>query len=158
MSFNIFKIAHYLYSKRTKAELSLEPAIASLGEPYRAQMLFPGLQHIADFCLPRRNLIIEVDGSSHENIVQQYKDCVNTLALKRIGWDVVRCSNEAAISKPYQTLDFLLTSHRPTLEELEAKLQALFPHGAPVKPKPTKRKRVLRQRDGSPRNARKAKG
>lgn len=138
----LFKNWYWLYSNLTEPELALEPAIAALGKRYRAQHLFAGLKHIVDFALLDDKIIIEVDGSSHTKPDQIRKDLEHTIKLESMGWRVVRCSNEAAKANPEHTLRLLLTdglNHRPSLEELRARLLALGP--APVRVRTKRRAR-----------------
>lgn len=157
----LFKNAHFLYANRTPAELALESAIAALGIPYRAQMLFPGLGHIADFALLDSKVIIEVDGKSHDKPIQLAKDYIHTIALAKRGWKVVRCTNEEVLRSPKATLDRLIllaTNPQRTPEELLEEAQALGlldAHGKPTQPK---RKPKPRRRGGTRRIARKAVG
>lgn len=128
----LFKNWYYLYSNQTEAERALEPAVAALGRRYRAQHLFPGLKHVADFALLDDRLIIEVDGKSHSEEGQIAKDFAHTLGLAKIGWRVFRCKNEEAVSDPEGTVAKALAfTHFPTLAELEeAVRQHPVPSGA----------------------------
>ena len=47
--------------------------------------------YIADFVCLEAKLIVEVDGAQHQGSIA---DCMRTQHLKRIGFDVVRFSNE----------------------------------------------------------------
>lgn len=135
----LFKNWYYLYAHQTEPEKAMERAVCKLGERYRAQHLFPGLKHIADFALPDRKLIIEVDGASHMTEAQRIKDLVHTLALTKLGWTVVRCTNEDVQRAPDETLAGLLTAQAPTLGELQAAL-ASYPPELLSPPKRRKRK------------------
>lgn len=114
-----------LYANPTKSEIALEPAIAALGEPYRAQHPFFGLKHIADFVLLRRKLIIEVDGSSHDTPVQKKKDLEHTIALKALGYEVVRITNEQAQAIPVEIVSDCLTRTPQTIQQLQTALERL---------------------------------
>lgn len=123
-----------LYTKPTAAENALEPAIAALGRRYRAQHPFFSLHHIADFALLDEKVVIEVDGRSHQEPGQVRKDITHTLGLLKMGWRVVRCTNEEAVSNPHATVRELLgarLTHLPGQAELELALLALGP--APVR-------------------------
>lgn len=99
-----------LYSTPTEAELAIEPAIAALGHPYRAQHPLPSLGWvIPDFVVFDRGLdqpgwIIEVDGESHRRKGVAAKDAARTAKLEAAGWQVTRCLNEEAISDPKGTI------------------------------------------------------
>ena len=52
---------------------------------------------IADFYIPSKNLIIELDGEYHDNIKQQDKDIWRTRILKSLGYKVIRFKNKQII-------------------------------------------------------------
>ena len=118
--------------KGTPAELALEDAVASLGVPYRTQ--FPGymygFRYFPDFFLPTLGLVIEVDDSSHYKAEKMAADAERTAALNKLGWKVVRCRNDEALSDPYGTVRAMLAS--VGLWPLPKKL----PRVASVMPKP----------------------
>jgi very-short-patch-repair endonuclease len=135
-----------LYDDMTPAEVALEPAIAALGERYRSQHPFWGLKHFADFALLDRKLIIEVDGSSHNTPSQKKKDLEHTLALKSLGWEVVRVSNEQAQAVPAETVAWCLRATPQTTEQLQTALARLkAEHPALFEPKPTKSRKPRRK-------------
>lgn len=133
-----------LYTTQTPAERALEPAIAALGVPYRAQHPFFGLRHIADFALLDDKLIIEVDGKSHETATQIRKDLKHTLGLMKMGWRVVRCKNEEAVADPEACVRACLerATHLPTQAELEAAALELGPEPFAVRPRRRKPRRA----------------
>ena len=96
--------------KGTPAELALEEAVAALGYPYRTQ--FPGylygFRFFPDFLFPTLKLIIEVDDDSHNRAEKIEADRERTEALNRLGYTVVRCTNENALADPYGTVRALL--------------------------------------------------
>ena len=49
---------------------------------------------IADFYIPSKNLIVELDGEYHDNIKQQDKDIWRTQILKSLGYEVIRFKNK----------------------------------------------------------------
>jgi very-short-patch-repair endonuclease len=114
-----------LYNKPTEAEKAIEPAIASLGERYRSQHPFFALRHIADFVLLDRKLIIEVDGKSHSAPKQIKKDLEHTIALKALGYEVIRVTNEQAMAAPWETVLAALSQKPETLDALQVKLARL---------------------------------
>lgn len=97
-----------LYSKPTEAEQALEPAIASLGTPYRFQHPLWGLSLFPDFALLNPRVIIEVDDSSHSTTAKKKADKERTEKLTRYNWRVVRCTNNQAMTDPYGTVDSLM--------------------------------------------------
>jgi very-short-patch-repair endonuclease len=135
----LFRNWYYLYINQTKAERALEPAIAALGEPYRAQHLFSGLRHVADFVILGRKLIIEVDGASHQEAKQAAKDKLHTLQLGRMGYRVLRCTNEEALSDAKGTVTRLMVQalNLPPLDlaALEVEVRGLYHSGLLAPPK-----------------------
>jgi very-short-patch-repair endonuclease len=87
---------------------ALEPAIASLGVPYRFQHPVWALGVFPDFVLLQHRLVIEVDDDSHRRASKKKADAERTAKLERAGWRVVRCTNAEALSYPYQTIDRLM--------------------------------------------------
>lgn len=112
-------------NKLTDSEVCLEPAIAGLGERYRVQYFFPSLKHFADFALLDRKRIIEVDGSSHDKPSQKKKDLERMIALRSMGWDVIRVTNESAQASPEETVLTALKAEPTPLEELQSALGRL---------------------------------
>lgn len=96
-----------LYSG-TEAELALEPAVASLGVPYRFQHPVWALGLFPDFVLLRDRLVIEVDDRSHRTASKKKADAERTARLEKAGWRVVRCTNEEALAAPYPTVDRMM--------------------------------------------------
>lgn len=137
-----------LYLNQTAAEKALEPAIAALGVPYRAQHPFFQFKLIADFALIDDKLVIEVDGESHNRPAQIKKDLEHMIALKSLGWDVVRVRNEDATARPAETVRAALTAPRKALPELqEALAQHLQRHPELLVPRAkSPRKRKSRRR------------
>jgi very-short-patch-repair endonuclease len=88
----------------TASEAAIEPAIAKLGRPYRAQHPIFSHHFIVDFALLEDKIIIEVDGKSHNSTAAKQKDALRTAALERLGWTVVRCKNEDAQRDPDGTV------------------------------------------------------
>ena len=60
--------------------------------------------YIVDFaCLPKR-LVIEVDGGYHSEPRQEHDDAVRTIDLNRMGYHVIRFSNEEIINDTNQVI------------------------------------------------------
>lgn len=97
-----------LYTGQTESELAIEPAIAALGRPYRAQHPIFASHFIVDFAILDEKIIIEVDGKSHNSQAAKAADRTRTLSIERFGWVVVRCTNEEAQREPEATVQRLL--------------------------------------------------
>lgn len=97
----------------TPAELAIEPAIAALGLTYRFQhpMFLWGVKAFPDFVLPTIGVVLEVDDPSHDEPEKRQKDAQRTSLLETLGWVVVRCSNDEALTNPQETVARLLTPH-----------------------------------------------
>ena len=52
---------------------------------------------IADFYIPTKNLIIELDGEYHDDAKQQNKDIWRTKVLKSLGYRVIRFKNKQIV-------------------------------------------------------------
>lgn len=142
----------------TDAEKALELAIAALGEPYRCQHPFFAIHHFADFVIPGRKIVIEVDGKSHSTDEQKAKDIKHTLDLQKLGYVVVRCTNEQAMGDPSGTVSALmsLAARGSLLEEGPARLEQARLE-AVVAAKIRARKKVPRQGKGKPARGRPSK-
>ncbi|MBP3710866.1 MAG: endonuclease domain-containing protein [Bacteroidaceae bacterium] len=67
------------------------------GKPFRRQHIIAS--SIADFvCLPAR-LVIEIDGKYHDDIRQQYHDQLRTEDIEKLGFRVIRFTNEDIFTK-----------------------------------------------------------
>jgi len=127
----LFRNWFYLSNRLTEAERALEPAIAALGERYRAQWLFlnkgkGAKPYVADFVLLDRNLIIEVDGDSHSEPEQIAKDLHNSMAMQALGYRTVRVSNASAKADPEGTVQAALLAPQTTRQEYEAQVSQLL--------------------------------
>lgn len=109
----------------TPAELALEPAVASLGVPYRFQhpLFLWGTKIFPDYALPTIGVVLEVDDPSHEQPEKIADDARKTAVLEGLGYVVVRCTNEEAISDPFAVVDRI----RPLLHRVGPGLPAPLP-------------------------------
>ena len=85
-------------SNPTEAEAILRDYVRanSLGHKFLFQYIIG--QFIVDFFCPDCKLIIEVDGGYHSEPEQEYDDEQRTLWLEKMGYKVIRFSNEQVIS------------------------------------------------------------
>lgn len=132
-----FRNWYYSYLRKVPAQEQFEAALARLGRPYRVQYPFPRFSCIADFLL-LPDLVIEIDGTSHNDEAQIAKDHAHTLALEKAGYAVVRVSNAEVFDSPERAVNLALgrVSTRLTIPELEALVLA---HPVPI----SKRRRRL---------------
>ena len=96
-----------LYNAPTRAEMALEPIIATAGRPYRFQHLV-STRYILDFAFIEDKIAVEVDGPSHSTASQKEIDKLKTAFLEKRGWRVIRISNFNACQNPVTTMNALL--------------------------------------------------
>jgi very-short-patch-repair endonuclease len=94
----------------TEAELSLEPAVASLGIPYRFQHPLWALGLFPDFVLLEQRVVIEVDDPGHFTARKRKADALRTEKLAKAGWRVARCTNAEALNYPYAAVDRMMAA------------------------------------------------
>ena len=76
-----------------------------LGKPFRRQYII--VDNIADFaCLPAR-LVIEIDGGYHDDIRQQYPDQARTNEIEKLGFNVIRFTNEDIFTRLDEVIDII---------------------------------------------------
>lgn len=110
-----------LYLHQTDPESAIEPAIASLGTRYRSQHFMPEAGGIIpDFVLLDEKLVIEIDGASHRTTVQKIKDAARTVRLGKLGYTVVRITNEKALAAPSAALREALAGFPHLQDRLDA--------------------------------------
>lgn len=123
----------------TPAELSIEPAIAALGLTYRTQFpcwLYCLGKSFPDFLLPTIGVILEVDDDSHDEDEKKAADAIRTAAFEKLGYVVVRCTNEDALFDPRGTVQRLI---------VDAGLLSRRGPGLPVSPCRTKRRKPAKR-------------
>jgi very-short-patch-repair endonuclease len=81
----------------TDAELKFWNAVRAhrlMGLSFRRQLPIAG--YIVDFACPEYKLVIEIDGSTHGHGQQITRDVLRDERLSRLGWHVIRVTNEEA--------------------------------------------------------------
>jgi len=101
----------------TKAEKTLWECLRDrkMGYKIRRQHIVNGF--IADFICIEKNVIIEVDGGSHDTTEQKKYDKFRTEILNNNGFLVIRYTNEEVIENPYE----VATKIRSKLDKLPSK-------------------------------------
>lgn len=143
----------------TEAELALEPAVASLGLPYRTQFplhKFRGrMNYFPDIVIPPLRLVIEVDGREHK--YKKEEDAARAAEMLALhGWRTYRCSNEDAMTRPYEVVNEILASI-PGLEHMRAEFNpktAIERWGLPLPAEPGSKK----WKSGKPKKSRRQPG
>ena len=83
--------ARALRRNATQAERILWRALRTMPLPVRVRRQHPIGRHIADFAVPSRKLVIEIDGGHHATTVA--RDQARTRVLEARGWRVIRFWN-----------------------------------------------------------------
>ena len=87
---------HILEVNATYAERLLKTFLAGKIDFEFQKIIYTDNKHffIADFYIPSKNLIIELDGEYHDDAKQQEKDIWRTKILKSLGYKVIRFKNK----------------------------------------------------------------
>jgi uroporphyrinogen-III synthase len=112
------KKARALRQSQTKAENKLWQILRNrnfLGLKFRRQ--HPIKNFIVDFCCIKEQLIIELDGESHNNAFQQNYDDKRTQILKKLGYTILRFENKIVFEQPEFLLQEIKKSLTPTLSQ-----------------------------------------
>ena len=101
-------LKQYAYKNRynqTEAEQNLWYHLSGnqLGLHFRRQHIIGC--YIADFICVKRNLIIEIDGGYHSQEEQKIKDYLRTEDLEKMGFEVMRFSNDEIFRNLPEVLD-----------------------------------------------------
>ena len=91
-----------LVEKATPAELRLKELLDCAGIEYEFQK--PIGPFVVDFCLPRVNTILEVDGGYHNANRQFRYDERRTIHLEKHGWFLLRVTNDDVLNKQESTM------------------------------------------------------
>ena len=91
----------------TEAEAELWKAVRGnkLGHKFLFQYIIG--QYIVDFLCPDAMLVVEVDGGYHSEPRQEADDMVRTAWLEKMGYDVIRFTNDAVMSNLDDVLEQL---------------------------------------------------
>lgn len=101
-------LKRYAYKNRynqTEAEQNLWYHLSGnhLGLHFRRQHIIGC--YIADFICVKRNLIIEIDGGYHSQEEQKIKDYLRTEDLEKMGFEIMRFSNDEIFRNLPEVLD-----------------------------------------------------
>lgn len=90
---------HILEVNATYAERLLKTFLTGKIDFEFQKIIYTDNKHffIADFYIPSKNLIIELDGEYHDNVKQQNKDIWRTQLLHSLGYKVIRFKNKQII-------------------------------------------------------------
>lgn len=87
----LLKYRKELNKKATKSELTLISRLRLVKLRVRQQVIIPPF--IVDILIPRKMLIIEVDGSVHDDPKRQEYDASRTQYLTNLGFNLIRVKN-----------------------------------------------------------------
>ena len=87
---------HILEVNATYAERLLKTFLTGKIDFEFQKIIYTDNKHffIADFYIPSKNLIIELDGEYHDDAKQQEKDIWRTKILKSLGYRIIRFKNK----------------------------------------------------------------
>jgi very-short-patch-repair endonuclease len=96
---NLQPTANHLRKRMTKAEACLWKYVLRAGQMkgYIFNRQRPVLRYIADFMCKPLNLIVEVDGSSHDDPQVQKHDAFRQFELEECGFEVLRFTNDQVL-------------------------------------------------------------
>ena len=78
----------------TIAEKILWEELRNKQTGYKFRKQHPIGDYIADFICIEKKLVVEVDGGYHNIIEQQQDDMVRTIDIEKMGYSVIRFTNE----------------------------------------------------------------
>ena len=98
----------------TDAERILWRALRAMNLPVKVRRQHPIGRHIADFAVPARKLVIEIDGGQHATTVA--RDTARSRMLAARGWRVMRFWNSDVMSNLPGVLETIAAEieHSPT--------------------------------------------
>lgn len=119
-----------LQSNRTHCEGLVEEALLSRGVDYQFQ--FPVGPYFVDFHIKPGKLAIEIDGGYHITFEQKEKDANRTDHLRRLGWRVIRFTNQEVRGNVSGIVDRIIAARdgTGTKKNAKAKMAELMRHGA----------------------------
>ncbi len=95
---NMKDLARIKRNKATKAEACLwKYGLSKKQTGFTFKRQRPVLKYIADFMCQELKLIIEVDGSSHDDLVVRLKDLKRQMELENAGFTVIRFTDEEVL-------------------------------------------------------------
>jgi very-short-patch-repair endonuclease len=109
--------------KPTGAESRFMARLDAAGIPYKFQE--PLSMYIADFLIPSRMLVIEIDGGYHDDPQTKWKDDKRDEHLSAGGLHVVRIRNEDVDSWPLETITKLRVRVPKSLSRAKSRLNSL---------------------------------
>ncbi len=114
---NLQQFANDLRHRMTRTEVYLWKDVlrASKMKGYGFRRQRPVISYIIDFMCKELNLIIEVDGASHDNPTQAARDIVRQKNLEAAGFVVIRFSDHEVIHK----IEFVIAKIQKVVEAIE---------------------------------------
>lgn len=91
--------------KMTEAEACLWEALRNIPRPYKFRRQHIIGDYIADFACLTKMLVIEIDGGYHTTDEQKHYDEMRTESLERMGFTVIRFTNEEVMSNRQNVIE-----------------------------------------------------
>ena len=104
--------ARTLRRNATQAERILWRALRAMSLPVRVRRQHPIGRFIADFAVPSRKLVIEIDGGQHASTLA--RDNARTRVLEARGWRVIRFWNSDVMSNLEGVIATIVAEIEPT--------------------------------------------
>lgn len=101
----IFENAKHLRRNMTAAETALWMHLRTGINEFKFRRQHPIGLYIADFYCHKAKLIVEVDGSVHNNQVIKENDEARQKELENWGYTIIRFTNEDVLQKPEVVID-----------------------------------------------------
>ena len=130
---NLEDTAQKLRNDSTKAEVYLWVVLKKISKEYKFSRQKPILRYIADFYCHQLDLVVEVDGSTHDGSIRQMHDRQRDDDMQAIGLKVVRLEDSFVKRNPYAAAQQIFVSIGVPVPEvldfLATGEERLFPYG-----------------------------
>lgn len=114
---------------------------------------FGGLGGIADFYLPSRKMVIEIDGGYHLDPEQQQTDAIKDFMYEKLRYNILRLTNDQAIHLPTEQIGVLIKkANKPikTRRDIRDAEKLAFNENCKRKARNRKNAEILLNTDPSP--------
>ena len=115
MNNNLAEYADRLKDNATKPELAFKTYLEKTHPKLTFEFQFPISPYIVDFYFPALNLIVELDGTSHEG--KEDYDHKRNETLEENGFNIIHVKNHVAEDHPEQIIDTMRYAAKQILTE-----------------------------------------
>jgi very-short-patch-repair endonuclease len=84
--------------------------LRELSLPYNVRRQHPLGRYVADFTIPARKLVIEIDGGQHAAVARMEADVMRTRDLDKLGYRVLRFWNNEVLQNFDSVLEVILAA------------------------------------------------